>query len=177
MNRSQSDSKRRGGKTVRGALIAAIFMTLSVGIAPAGHTAKPEITREVRHAFSTVQHFDPIPECGFPGATEYATGNDHLVIVDQGDSLHVTFGETFRVLEVPDDPAFPTITRKGTDALHFNLTKGGTETFSESYHEFGRVEGSRNFLFKFDYYRTFVSRGDDVRVDREFVRKDSPPSC
>ena len=174
MNRSQSDSKRRGGKTVRGALIAAIFMTLSVGIAPAGQAAKPEIIREIRHAFSTVQHFDP--ECGFPGATEYATGNDHLVIIDKGDSFHATFGETFRIMVVFDDPAFPTLERKGTDALHFNLTKGGTETFSQSFHDFASQDDSKNFL-KFDYYRTFVSTGDDVRVDREFVRKDFPGPC
>lgn len=96
------------------------------------------------------------------------------ILLDQGDSVHVTFGETFHILVVYDDPAWPTEERQGTDALHFNLTKGGTETFSESFHDFVSVDGSKNFL-RFDYYRTFVSTGDDVRVDREFVRKDFPP--
>jgi len=116
MKRPQSDSKNRGGrKTFRHSLVAVIVSVASLWIASTAQAADgPEITREVRHAFSTVQHFDPIPECGFPGATEYATGNDHLILVDQGDSWHVTFMETFRVLEVPDDPAFPTIERKGT---------------------------------------------------------------
>jgi hypothetical protein len=174
MKRPQSDSKPRGGRPFRGALIAAIAMAVNVGIAPAGQAVKPEISREIRHAFSTVHHEDPIPECGFPGATEYATGNDHLVIVDQGDSFHVTFGETYRILVVFDDPTWPNEERKGTDALHFNLTKGGTETFSEAFHDFASLDDSKNF-FKFDYYRTFVSTGDDIRVDREFIRKDFPP--
>lgn len=155
-------------------LIVALVILTAVPPVRAAAAEGPVITREVRHAFSTVQHFDPIPECGFPGATEYATGNDHLIIVDMGDSVHVTFMETFRVLEVPDDPSFPTIERKGTDTIHFNLTKSGTETFSESYHEFASKEGENNF-WKIGYFRTFVSVGDDVRVDREIVR--NPPSC
>ena len=176
MKRPQSDSKNRGGcKTFRHSLVAVIVSVASLWIASTAQAADgPEITREVRHAFSTVQHFDLIPECGFPGATEYATGNDHLIIVDMGDSLHVTFMETFRVLEIPDDPAFPTIERQGTDTLHFNLTKGGTETFSESYHEFASRENANNF-WKIGYFRTFVSTGDDVQVDREFAR--NPPPC
>jgi hypothetical protein len=170
MRRPRSDRK-----SFRYRLVAAIVIAATLWTAPTAHAATPEITRVIRHAFSTVQHFDPIPECGFPGATEYATGNDHLVIVDQGDSLHVTFGETFHILEVPDDPAFPTIERQGTDALHFNLIKGGTVvTFSESFHDFASQDDANNFR-KIDYYRTFVSTGDDVRVDREFVRKDLPP--
>ena len=47
-------------------------------------------------------------------------------------------------------------------------------TFSESFHDFASQDDANNFR-KIDYYRTFVSTGDDVRVDREFVRKDLPP--
>ena len=176
MRQPLADPQNRGGrKPFRYSLVAAIVITAAFWIAPPAHAATPEITREIRHAFSLVQHFDPMPECGFPGVTEYATGNDHLVIVDQGDSVHVTFGETFRILVVYDDPAWPTEERQGTDALHFNLTKGDTVTFSESFHDFASRDGSKNF-FKVDYFRTFVSTGDEVRVDREFVRN-PPPSC
>jgi hypothetical protein len=156
------------------AAVAVITASLVASATPALAGEQPDITREVQHAFSTVQHFDPDPECGTPGATEYATGNGHLVIVDQGDSVHVTFGETYHILVVYDDPTWPMETRQGTDAGQFNLTKGGTETYSESFHDFASKDGSKNFL-KLDYYRTFVSTGDDIRVDREFVRKDSPP--
>ena len=101
-----------------------------------------------------------------PGSTtEYATGNDHLVVVEDNDTVHVTFGEEFRVLMVFDDPSCPLIDRKGVDALHFNLTRGGTQTFSESYHESFNRDGAQHFL-TFRYYRTFVSTGDEIRVDR-----------
>jgi hypothetical protein len=86
-------------------VLAVMVVAAAMAMVPAARAEPPTITREIRHAFSTVQHFDPIPECGFAGATEYTTGNDHLVIVDMGDSVHVTFGETFRILEVSDDPA------------------------------------------------------------------------
>jgi hypothetical protein len=97
--------------------------------------------------------------------TEEATGHAHLVIVEDGETLHVTFVETLRVRVVYDDPSCPVIDRKGTDTQHFNLTKGGTQTFSESYHESFNRDGANNFL-TFRYYRTFVSTGDDIRVDR-----------
>ena len=127
-----------------------------------------QVWAAVRHAFSTVQHFDPIPECGFPGATEYATGNDRLILVDKGDSWHVTFGETFRIVEVPDDPALPSWERKGTDTLHFNLTKGGIETFTEAYHESGSNDDGKN-IRTIRYDRTFVATEDGVRSDREVI--------
>jgi hypothetical protein len=162
---------RRLRRRYRPLVLAVMVVAAAMAMVPAAYADTPTITREIHHPFSTrVQHFDPIPECGFPGATEYTTGNDHLVIVDQGDSVHVTFGETFRVLEVPDDPAFPTIERQATDALHFNLTKSGTEVFTESFHDFSQPD------FKIDYYRTFVYANGDVRVDREIIRN-PPPSC
>jgi hypothetical protein len=151
-------------------VLAVMVVAAAMAMVPAAHAEPPTITREIRHAFSTVQHFDPIPECGFAGATEYTTGNDHLVIVDMGDSVHVTFGETFRILEVSDDPALGSFERKGTDALHFNLTKSGTEVFTESFHDFSPPD------FRVDYYRTFVYANGDVRVDREIIRN-PPPSC
>jgi hypothetical protein len=153
-------------------LVLAVLAVAAVAMAPAAAADTPTITREINHPFSRPpQHFDPIPECGFPGATEYTTGNDHLVIVEEGDSVHVTFGETFRILEVPDDPAFPTIERQGTDALHFNLTKSGTEVFTESFHDFSPPD------FRVAYYRTFVYANGDVRVDRTFDRIPPPPDC
>jgi hypothetical protein len=139
-----ASDKIRIRRVVHKLVIILIALAATLGSASTAYAEKPEITREVRHAFSTVQHFDPIPECGFPGATEYATGNDRLIIIDKGDSWHVTFGETFRILEVPDDPALPSWERKGTDTLHFNLTKGGTETFTEAYHESGSSDDGKN---------------------------------
>jgi hypothetical protein len=151
-------------------LVLAVTVVAAVmAMVPTAYAEPPTITREIRHAFSTVQHFpDAGPGC--PANTEYATGNDHLVIVETDDSVHVSFGETFRILVVFDDPTIPSFERKGTDALHFNLTKSGTEVFTESFHDFSPPD------FKVDYYRTFVYANGDVRVDREIIRN-PPPSC
>jgi hypothetical protein len=162
-----SQRLRRGYRPL---VLAVMVVAVAMAMVPAAYAEPPTITREIRHAFSTVQHFDPIPECGFAGATAYATGNDHLVIVETRDSVHVTFGETFRILEVSDDPALGSFEHKGTDALHFNLTKSGTEVFTESFHDFSPPD------FRVDYYRTFVYANGDVRVDREIIRN-PPPSC
>jgi hypothetical protein len=160
---------RRLRRRYRPLVLAVLVVAAAVAMAPAAAAEPPTITREIRHPFSTVQHFpDAGPGC--PAATEYATGNDHLVIVEEGDSLHVTFGETFRILVVFDDPALGSFERQGTDALHFNLTKSGTEVFTESFHDFSPPD------FRVAYYRTFVYANGDVRVDRTFDRL-PPPSC
>jgi hypothetical protein len=159
---------RRLRHRYRPLVLAVMVVAAVVAMAPAASAEPPTITREIRHAFSTVQHFpDAGPGC--PAATEYATGNDHLVIVEMGDSLHVTFGETFRILVVFDDPALGSFERQGTDALVFNLTKSGTEVFTESFHDFAPD-------FRVAYYRTFVYANGDIRVDRAFDRI-PPPSC
>ncbi|HEU5102727.1 MAG TPA: hypothetical protein VFU22_27075 [Roseiflexaceae bacterium] len=60
MRRPQPDATNHGNRKIfRYSLIAAIILAVTFGIAPAGYAATPEITREVRHAFATVQHFDP----------------------------------------------------------------------------------------------------------------------
>jgi len=53
--------------------------------------------------FSHVQHFDA--GCGFPATTEYSTGTEHLIVQElPNGTFHVTYGETFTVLQVADDP-------------------------------------------------------------------------
>jgi hypothetical protein len=159
---------RRLRSRYRRLVLAVMVVAAAIAMVPAAYAETPTITREIRHAFSLVQHFpDAGPGC--PAATEYATGNDHLVIVETDDSLHVTFGETFRILVVHDDPTIPSYERQGTDALHVNLTKSGTEVFTESFHDFALPD------FKLAYFRTFVYANGDVRVDREILR--NPPSC
>jgi len=64
--------------------------------------------------------------------------------------------------------ALPSWERKGTDTLHFNLTKGGIETFTEAYHESGSNDDGKN-IWTIRYYRTFVATEDGVRSDREVI--------
>jgi len=158
---------RRAGRVLSIVLGA---LAMAVCVAPSALAADPVITRLSEQHFSTVQHFDGSPECG-PGATEYATGNNHLQIVDLGDSVHVTFGETFQVLTVPDDPAAATILRRGTDAGSFNLSKNGTTTFHESFRDFGTPWGDIQF------FQTFVYANGQVVVDHVIARDSPPPGC
>jgi len=105
---------------------------------------------------------------------EYYTGNDHIVIVETEDMFHVTFGETYKVLGVPDDPTLPTHDGHGTDAFHFNFTKSGTEVRTESFHDFRTDEFGT--VQRIDYHLTFVFANGELRVDREIIRN-FPPFC
>jgi hypothetical protein len=167
------DAWRRLGRT----LGAAIVTIAVLAAAPAALGAKPEISRTINNHFVTVQHFDAEPLCGpfSIAATEIATGNEHLVIVDQGDSVHVTYGETFHILAVPDDPSVPSDTRQGTDALVFNLLKDGTEIFHESFHDFGAAAWDP--FAKIQFFVTFVYRDGEVVVEHQFGRDLPPEGC
>lgn len=179
MRHRQANSSRRDAlRTSLRTLIVAVVIVVPLGSAPTVLAAKPEISRTINNHFVTTQHFDADPNCG-PGASEIATGNEHLVIVDQGDSLHITYGETFHILVVPDDPAIPSTTRQGTDALVFNLLKDGTEIFHESFHDFGAYAQSpfEQIQLKIQFFVTFVYRDGEVVVDHEFGRDLPPEDC
>ena len=100
-------------------VLALVVASIAAGPVAAG---RPIITREIDIHFHLEQHFDGDPSCGpffIDGVTEIADGNSHLVIIDNGSSLKVAFGETFKILVVPDDASIATNTRHGTDAGHF----------------------------------------------------------
>jgi hypothetical protein len=159
--------------------VAAGGLGLILVIAAVGPVAaaQPTIERTINIKFTGTQHFDADPACGpfSIGVTEIATGNDHLVIVDQGDSLHVTFGETFKILMVPDDPSLPTQTRQGTDALVFNLLKNGTVVFHESFHDYGPSAWMP--FAKIRVSVTFVYVNGEVLVDHALIHDPPPPGC
>ena len=146
----------------------------TAGVAAAG---QPVIDRTIDIHFVHTQHFDGNPACGpfMGGVTETATGNSHVVAIDQGDSFSVTFGETFKILAVPDDPSFPTTTRQETNAAHFQLLKDGTTIFHESFHDFGLAAWDPNA--KIQLFTTLVYRDGQVVVDHTFGRDLPPPGC
>ena len=154
---------RRG---LRRYVAAALFIAASLVAPRPAHAATPVVTRSITNGFSTVQHIAGDSSCA--GVTEYASGNEHLVYVETAESVHVSYGETFRILVVPDDPSLPAVQRKGTDALHFNLTPSGNQILTESFHDFSPD-------LKISVYRTFVYVDGEVKVDRTFSR--NPPSC
>ena len=158
-----------------GAAISAGALALTT--ASAALAATPTITRVTNNHFYTAQYFDADPKCGpyAIGVTEIATGNEHFIAVENGDTLHVTYGETFQILAVPDDPAIPSNTRQGTDALVFNIPKDGTEIFHESFHDFGAAAWDP-FAY-IQLFTTFVYRDGQVIVDHSFGRDLPPEGC
>jgi hypothetical protein len=150
----------------RSGLAIAICAIASLAIAgPAAAGGKATVSTTVSH-FSKANHFDGC--LGFAGTTEYVTGTEHLQVVELANGTrHVSYGETFWITEVSDDPTVPSRERQGTDALTFHLINNGPEIFHESFHD------NNTFFGDIFFFTTFVAVDGKVRVDHTFVR--NPP--
>jgi hypothetical protein len=143
-----------------------------------GASASPTVTREINiHHDEGYRHFDPDPSCGpyepfASGVTEHLVDNEHLVVVDDGTRLNVTFGETFWIEVIPDDPSLPVTTRKGTDAGHFVALRDGDTIFHESFHDYGGAAWNPDAKIRTMY--TFVTHDGEVDL-KQFVVNDFPP--
>jgi hypothetical protein len=91
-----------------------------------------------------------------------------LHIVDMGDSVHLTAIDTGRYTTDFDDPAIEDYKSQFTEALHFNLTRGGTVTFNYEFHDFPGDITIRG-------QTVFVEHDGVVLVDREVFRVDGCP--
>ena len=156
-----------------GFMLASVALVALSGVGASPATAsQPQVTHEVTH-FEKSQHFDANPDCGAPvGVTEYGTGTEHLVVVEDGDTLHVTYGEQFRIVEVSDDPSISPVVRHGSDALSFQIVNGGAvEIFHESFHDQPTSWGNIGFT------TTFVAVDGQVKVDHFFGRDLPDEGC
>ena len=98
------------------------------------------------------------------------------MIVDDGERLEVTFGETFRISAFPDDPAIPTDTRQGTDAgLFIASSATATSSYHESFHDYGAAAWDLDA--KIRLMTTFTTRDGEVQVDHAIVNDLPPPGC
>ena len=159
---------RRSWTAIAIAIALCALVSLAVA-APASAAGRPTVTTTVNH-FSKVNHYDGCG--GFAGVTEYATGTEHLHVVEFANgTVNVSYGETFWITEVSDDPTVPPRERQGTDALTFHLINNGPEIFHESFHD--RNTGFGDTFF----FTTFVAVDGEVRVDHTFVRNPPPPGC
>lgn len=167
---SSHDASRRPRRL--GALAVGLILA-AVAAGPVA-AAKPVVTKVIDIKFENVQHFDADPSCGSYSiaATEIATGNAHLIIADDGQTLKIAFGETFKILVIPDDPSLPTQTRKGAGAGHFVLQRDGDVIFHESFHDYGPAAWNPDAKIRFT--TTFTTRNGEVIVDR-FLGHDMPP--
>ncbi len=171
-------SKTRANRTRqwrRGTLVA--FVVLGMSLAVAGPTlAAGASTFTVVDKFSTVTHFDPYPPCNdFGGSTDTATGTEHFHVTDLGDSLAISYGETFWITTVPDRPTEATYTHQGTDALAFQLRKDGSQIYHESFHDNGVTFDNGQTYVMIRFFTTFVYVDGSVLVDHSFGA--NPPPC
>ena len=97
------------------------------------------------------------------------------MIIDYGSSLKVTFGETFKILAVPDDPSIATNTRHGTDAGHFIAQRDGDVIFHESFHDYGPAAWDLDAQIRF--VTTFTTKNGEVHVDHLIENDMPPPGC
>ena len=119
---------------------------------------------------SEVEHFEGCG--GGPGVTEYLTGREHVQVVDFGQgTLKLTYGLTFRVTEVSDDPTVPSRERQGSDERTLHLLDDGSVIFHESFHDLNTGFGDTFAV------TTFVGVGGEVRVEHDFVRNPPPSGC
>src|SRR3954451_5171672 len=102
-------SARSGAR--RSCIAIALCAITSLAIAgPAAAAGQATVTMTVNNR-SEVEHFDGCG--GSPGVTEYLTGREHLHFVEfTNGTLNVSYGTTFWVTEVSDDPTVPTRQRQ-----------------------------------------------------------------
>ena len=171
MSANYPSTPRRG----RAVLSAAAAIVLAALAALPVAAARPNVTVDRFLRYETVQYF-PTSECG-PGSTEIATGNGHLVVVDDGTMLHVNYTETFRIRTIWDYNLFPDGERQGTGALTFQITRSGNEIFHESFHDFGPAPFADGSDVKIHLFTTFVAQDGVLRVDHVFGRDLPPEGC
>jgi hypothetical protein len=166
----------RGNHRSLGPAIALGLLAAAIAAAPAA-AARPAVTHVINIGFHVVQHFDADPSCGpySVGVTEIADGNDHLVIVDDGTRLAITFGETFRITAIPDDPTIASNTRQGTDAGHFLLKRNGDLVVHESFHDYGVAAWDLDA--KIRLATTFITHNGEVQVDHGIFNDMPPDGC
>jgi|1186.fasta_scaffold18154_1 hypothetical protein len=156
--------------------LAAGLLATSIVASPA-LAAQPTVTHTVTNHFHHEMHIDGDPSCGpfIGGVTEIADGNERLVIVDDGTRLTVHYGETFKILAIPDDPSIAPNTRQGTDALTFVAKRDGDTIFHESFHDFGPAAWNLNAKIRMS--TTFITHDGEVQVDHSIVNDMPPPGC
>ena len=136
---------------------------------PAAAAGSPAVTTIVR-PISFAEHFDAA--CGLPGSTEYWSGTERYHAVEFADgSVNITWGASFKVHQVSDDPTVAPRDRQGTDANVFHLSDNGPVVFHESFHD-RNTDWGDIFLTT-----TFVEVNGEVQVDHTLTRNLPPDGC
>jgi hypothetical protein len=162
-------SRTTGRGVARTIRVGLAFGLLASALIAAPASAAPTVTREINiHHDEGTQYFPADPACdpNSIAVTEHLVDNEHLVIVDDGEWLNVTFGESFEVTVTPDDPAVATTTRRGADAGHFRIQRDGDVVYHESFHDFGPLPWDQDTTVKIRTRQTYLTVNGDVQLDR-----------
>ena len=146
------------GLMVAGALLAATTVAAASPVDNARDSAQKE----------TYSVYFPDDICGRRAGWTTFVLTRLLQITDLGDSVHVTAIDTGRYSTDFDDPAIEDYESQFTEALHFNLTRGGTVTYNYEFHDFPgdiTIQGQT----------VFVEVDGQVMVDRESFRVEGCP--
>jgi hypothetical protein len=156
--------------------LAAGLLATTLAASPAA-AAQPTVTHTIDNHFHLEMHFDGDPACGpfIGGVTEIADGNERLVVVDDGMKLTVHYGETFKILAIPDDQSIAPNTRQGTDALTFVAKRDGDTIFHESFHDFGPAAWNLNAKIRMS--TTFITHNGEIQVDHTIANDVPPAGC
>jgi hypothetical protein len=149
-----------GSSWVRASCIAA--MLVIIASVPAAAAGPVEHVREsAQHEIKVAYYPDDI--CGPRGGWTTYSLTWHYQVTDLGDSVHVGYVETGAYSANYDDPALEDTTGQFTEAIHFNLTRGGTATYTEQFHDFlGTIQ--------IWVHITIAEQNGIVRLDRSVLK-------
>src|SRR5262245_42876101 len=151
----------------RGLVAVAVLGLALATTAPAAAGNPPVHERDGGHKEVTVHYF-PDDICGPRASWVTVTVTWHLRITDLGDSWHLAYGETGTYVADYVDPATPDYESQFTNAVHINLTRGGTFVYTDQWHDFPSPIVIRSHV-------VFVERDGVVQVDRVIDRVSGCP--
>ena len=117
--------------------VGVLFVLLVLVVPAVAASAEPPTRfKEIVHKFVHTQVFgDDI--CGDRSGEDTFTVTSRFIATDFGDgTINVVYGETGTYNTDFDDPNIEDHTSQFTEAGHFRLTRGGTVTWTEQFHDF-----------------------------------------
>ena len=143
-------------RTIPAALAALALLLATTAVASAAGPI--DQGRDARHKEVKVEVYgDDI--CGDRANTTTYTVTWRVHWVEFADSVHFSYTETGRYVTDFDDPSIMDYESQFTEASHFDMTRGGTVTATEQFHDF---PGS----IQIKTHAVFAEVDGTVRVDR-----------
>ena len=154
-------------KIRRSVAIVTAALALLAASASSAWATPPELIRDGQHHEVTTRYF-PDDICGARSGWTTFDMTWHLRVTAFENTYQANYVETGTYSTDLDDPAFEDYTSQLTEAVHLNLTKGGTAITTVQQHDF---PGSIRIRVQV----VFVAGVDGVRVDRDILEVSGCP--